>query len=255
MKKLALLALLTFFIPQLTVAAITASQLDTYMHSYYSGTVSSQVTADVSPTSNKLQLLMVFNDQSSGAAVEPTVSGCGLTWVKINTVNDITEYRVTLFRALGTVVGAPCHLTIDFGAGAEWAVGYTWTEFTGMDTTGTNGSGAIVQDNTFKSTSTSTPTVDLGAFSSIDNATFGAVAIEVGSPAIAQGSGFTELGEAYHTIYGVESEFRNDNDTSVDWTVNSASQVQATAVEIKVPATLTTHLLRGMGRTRNNTGR
>ena len=191
-------------------------------------------TASISPTANKLILLAVgsANVASNNA---PTVTGAGMTWTQVATsIDSATRRRVTLFRALSASPGSGA-LTIDFAGtthnNCQWSV----IEFSGIDTGGTNGANAIVQSVTNTSTGGTSATVTLAAFGAAGNATFGALR-QANGTGISPGSGFAELHETVFTGT-LESEFRNDNDTSVDWTWSGSSIWNALAVEIKAGTT------------------
>lgn len=104
-------------------------------------------TASITPAANALILAAIETDIGAGAPSIPTLTGNSLTWVQvIDCYFDQagTTHRLTVFRAMGEspTTGA---VTIDY-AGVTQA-GCTWVinQFTGVDTSGTNGSGAIVQ--------------------------------------------------------------------------------------------------------------
>jgi len=173
--------------------------------------------------------------------VDPTLSGCGLTWVAIGTVEEdvsVPSMRGgTLFRGLGTPsTGA---LTITFGVTHEscaWSV----AEATGIDTSGTNGSGAVVQVVTATGTGT-TPAVTLAAFGSANNATYAGVATR-GDLVTSPGTGFTLLGTATSSIssvVGVGSQYQLANDTSVDMTIATSDVWGIIGVEVKAAAAAT----------------
>lgn len=201
---------------------------------------SSSTTASYTPTANKLQLLTVASRTGiSTDPNQPTVTGDGLTWVVINSIvydtSSSSRRRVTLFRALGSSPSAGV-LTIDFGGQAQTDVTWIVDETTGMDTSGTDGSGAIVQSVTGKDESgTATSlTITLAAFGSTDNATYGSFGWD-GSPTQTAGTGFTEIDEQHDSVSDVAcgTEFRADNDTSVDASYSSAVLVGGIAIEIK----------------------
>lgn len=200
-------------------------------------------TASVSPTQNRLQLLLVnvTRGDSTNPAQPSSVTGCGLTWVLV----DSSQYDAAglgrgsafLYRALGTpTTGA---VTITLGYTASF-VAWTWDEFGSVNNSGTNGSGAIVQNAKATGTGNS-PSVTLSAFGSTDNATYGGLAHrDANGATFTAGTGFTELGENGTTstqrVFAA-SEWRNDNDTSVDGTVTSGADGWAMfAVEIKYAA-------------------
>lgn len=207
--------------------------------------LTSYSTASGSPTANSLQLLMVGSQTAAATVNVPTITGAGLTWVEVVTAIDSgNQRRCTLFRALGTPsVGA---LTIDFAGQSQIRCGWSWSEASGVDTSGTNGSGAIVQSaSALNNGGTVTGlTVTLGAFSSTNNATYGAIRHgTTTAQTVTPGTGFNELGEAPSgSFITYQSQYNLANDTSVDWTWPSESAFdEAVAAEIKafVPSTPT----------------
>jgi hypothetical protein len=140
-----------------------------------SNVASYATSSSFTPTANALVLCGVVNSKASTPDT-PTVSGNGLTWVQIATVTFGTiasaTIRATLFRALGAgpTNGAT---TADFAGvnqtGAHVFVG----QFRFADTTGTNGSGAIVQSTTNRADSGANPVITLSALASARNGVFG----------------------------------------------------------------------------------
>ena len=197
-------------------------------------------TASITPTANALVLVMVSAVRADGITYsDPTLSGNGLTWVAIGTVKEDdaggSRRGGTLFRSMGASPSAGA-ITITYGASHEscaWSV----AEFTGVDTTGTNGSGAVVQVVTATGTST-TPSVTLAAFGSSSNATYGGCATG-GLITGSAGTGFTQLGAVASvtpSIVGVVSEYQLANDTSVDMTLSGAEDWGIIGVEVKAAA-------------------
>ena len=191
-------------------------------------------TASITPHTGKLILLSVGNNRGAAGVVEATATGCGVTWVKVNSVTSSDSKQcLTLLRALGNpTTGA---ITIAFSTSpdtCEWSV----SEISNVDKSGTNGSAAIVQNATNKTDGTTVTgiTVTLSAFSNTNNATFGCVRVN-NSNTIVEGSGFTEISDGQSSGgQTLETEFKNSNDTTVDWTWGSSSnRSQAIAVEIK----------------------
>lgn len=121
------------------------------------------------PSANALVLAMVVN--TAGTAGTPTFSGNNLTWVEIATVPFLSsQYRLTVFRAMG---GAPSAGTgtASFG-GTQTGCIIRVIEFTGVDTSGSDGSGALVQTNSTSNTSAN-PALNLNAIASSRNAVVG----------------------------------------------------------------------------------
>lgn len=194
-------------------------------------------TASIAPSANKLVLLAVC---SVGATPQPapTVTGAGMTWTQVRQKQDgINGSRqITLFRALSASPGSGA-LTIDFGADTQGRCAWTVVEFGGVDTSGTNGANAVVQSADTYNIDDSPFQVTLGAFGHGSNATFGAFAPMASTVAtITSGTGFTELGE-YNPgteLIAIQSQWKNSNDTSVDWTFTSNTDVHlGIAAEIK----------------------
>lgn len=190
---------------------------------------SSFTTTSQSPGADRLQLLALSYSWAAARASPATitVTGCNLTWVQIASRAfwpDSTNFwnAVYIFRALGASPTTG-QLTVSAGSVDIWSWAYSWVECTGMDTSGTNGSGAIVQSASNAATGLSL-TVTLAAFASANNATYGAFGsgndfgnIVTHTP----GTGFTELHDTYAEFCGLGTQWRNDNDTSVDHTISN----------------------------------
>jgi hypothetical protein len=182
---------------------------------------------------------------SSGGEAPSSVTGCGLTWEKVDErvgfIGGSTPRTLTLWRSMGASPSTGA-LTINF-TNAMTACSWVISHHDGVDTSGTNGSGAIVQSVDNGATS-ATPSVTLAAFGSANNATYGCLGLGASGINIAAGTGFTEIGEANSTapVNDCQAEFRADNDTSVDWgNLGSSVAWGAIAIEIKAAATSTTH--------------
>lgn len=193
-------------------------------------------TASITPTTGSLIILAVESRIAVGVAggpVSPTVTGCGLTWVEIgnaNTSGATPNRQLTLFRAMGTAsTGA---LTIDFGSETQTHIGWLVFEISGTDTTGTNGSGAIVQFASGNGTGT-TALATLAALGSANNMAVG-VGLNTNPSVITPGSGFSEINEVQETESGTEFQAEYAlNDTTVDSTWTGSGTWIMTAVEVK----------------------
>lgn len=209
---------------------------------------SSSATASITPSSNKLILLSVYSRTGITAEPnEPTVSGNGLTWVKINGIyfdtTSSSRKKITLFRAMGSSPSTGA-ITINFAGQNQTDVYWMVEEVTGMETSGTNGSGAIIQSATRKEESWSggTITATLAAFASTDNATFGTFLADRGAGTSTVGSGFTALQRIDDSFNNMLDEYKNTNDTSVDATFDAGTGLSAggIAIEIKAAAVAST---------------
>jgi len=191
-------------------------------------------TASVSPGSNNLLLLSIANTDNTTAA--PTgIAGLGLTWVIIadrqyNTAGTLR--RISTWRALGAVT--PGTIVITFSGGTN-DIYWSLDQFSGVVTSGTNGSGAIVQEVDREETPAAvTASVTLAAFSHANNATYGAFGSS-GSDGATVGSGFT-LGATVGTNannVSLLTEWKATNDTVVDYSQTNSHKMGAVGIELK----------------------
>lgn len=198
-------------------------------------------TASITPTGNRLVLAFVYS-ASAGSPDQPTLSGNGITWVSVATLmNADHDVRVSLYRGMVASPSAGAVTITHTGTMLQclWSI----NEFDGVDTGGTNGSAAVVQSATGENTASTSLSVTLAAFGDAGNATFGGFGVvksgaaEVQSP----GTGFTELGDFQLDDDGlgwsVQTEWRADNDTTVDQSsASSHIRRQGIAAEIKAAA-------------------
>ncbi|MPZ50719.1 MAG: hypothetical protein GEU75_15710 [Dehalococcoidia bacterium] len=198
-------------------ALLTGSQDGTNASSYG--------TASISPAANRLIIALVLNRVGAGTPNTPSLSGNSLTWVQQRTEVEAAtfRYRISVFRAMGASPSSGA-VSISFSGQTQNYCGWIIAELSGVDTSGSNGVGAIVQDNGYaNTTNTLTPSVSLSAFESAANATLGCFIHGQGTP-INPGAGFTEVAdisvESNEQIY---MEFRAGNDTTVDCTATTGT--------------------------------
>jgi len=152
------------------------------------------VTASITPAANRLVLAYVGVVGTATAASTPTLSGCGLNWVVVATTGTNAVHENVLFRAMGaspTAGAVTITSTVTSPTRCNWSI----SEFDGVDTSGTDGSGAIVQSITAKPTTVSSVSTAFSAGITAGNGTFGGVDINV-SEAFTAGTGWTALGQA-----------------------------------------------------------
>lgn len=176
----------------------------------------SHTTASITPTANRLVLVCVVSRCGAGAAVIPTVTGCGMTWVVEESLSRSLE-GLSVTRGMSASPSAGS-LTLDFGA--QTATGCDWIviEFDDVDTSGSNGSGAVAQSESAGSATTATSgLVTLGAFASANNGTFGLFTHRAAEPTD-PGTGFTEIADISSTLppIALMAMWRADNATTVD---------------------------------------
>lgn len=193
-------------------------------------------TASITPTANRAILIWVANVRTAGTSNIPTLTGNGLTWVQVATVLAGTTDRLTLLRTMGASPSAGA-VTIDFAGQTQAYCMWSISEWDGVNTGGTNGSAAIVQAATNAQSSVTALTVTLGAFTAPANATAGGVYVSSIAENIVPGTGFTELGEIQDAseLAVLESEWRADNDPTVDWSWTTGSN-NALGIAVEIAA-------------------
>ena len=192
----------------------------------------SEDTASITPTANRLIIADILSLDSSGlnaGAAPSSLTSTGLTWVKITDVSyslaGFTTY-LSRWRAMGASPSAGV-VTIAFPPTGQTDIIWSIYESNGdVDTTGTNGSGAIVQSVTNTGTGTSLA-VTLAAFGSADNSALGFFGTE-NAGSFTVGSGFTQI----HALDVSLTEHKL-NDTSVDATYSVSGNWAGIATEVK----------------------
>jgi len=200
-------------------------------------------TGTLNPVANKLYLAVVTNSKTTPAIPDPvSLTGGGLTWTQVASSTH-TALRLTVFRALSASPGAAATLT----ASAQGGVSQTgWTiivvELDGIDTSGVNGAGAIVQSVAGDGGSALGGSLTLAAFGDpTNNAAFAAwehQAAEATTPE----AGWTELADITRTTpsRGAETEWRTGQDTTPTASWATSADWVGVAVEIKAaPGTAT----------------
>ncbi|MGZ6865283.1 MAG: beta strand repeat-containing protein [Blastococcus sp.] len=191
-------------------------------------------TASITPSANALVLLAVINTLGSGTAPTPTVSGNGLTWVQVQS-SGTSSRQLNVWRGMGASPTAGA-ITISTGATSTSSCLWSVIQYDGVDTSGTNGSGAIAQSFTATPAAATSTSQPFTTTPTAGNAVFGAVGLAVNNVATA-GSGWT-LGGATgvsSTAVGLLSEYDATDPlptaVSASWTGSGNSFV--IGVEVK----------------------
>lgn len=235
-RKLVAAILLCVLSAQPVMAAVSCSILT---QSASTTNATNYTSASVTPTADALVLLATVATRNSTVCSDNDVTGVtgnSLTWANIArqcfSSAGAPVQTVELWRTMGA---SPSTGTVNFDFSATTQLNASWViaECTGTDTSGTNGSGAIVQSATNLVEPGTSLTVTLGAFGSANNATFGVFGNST-NQAITPGTGFTELAEQQNSEgQTLQVQWRNDNDTSVD---ASWSSIDAGGIAIEIKA-------------------
>lgn len=192
-------------------------------------------TGSFTVTANRLALAaLACSDGTDPTEAPSSVTQGGLTWVKVANLNNEGGFRdLSVWRSMGA---APTTTTMTFTFGATktgciWAI----SEFANVDTSGTNGSGSIVQSTTTQtSPDTTALSATLAAFGSANNATYSAIQLN-NNPAITPDTSFTELSDGLVATPNtrLETQFLATNDTTPNNTWTGSSSASKVAIEIK----------------------
>ncbi|HEY7480635.1 MAG TPA: Ig-like domain-containing protein [Gemmatimonadales bacterium] len=187
-------------------------------------------TGSIAPAPNTLITIAVLGHRGVAATPSPIVTGGGMAaWEEVATVVfdslSIPSKRMTIYRAMSASPGSG-PLTITFAntvSNAQWIV----SQWSGVDLSGVNGAGAIVQTGSASADRVTTLTVTLNPFAHANNVAYGVVGVKKNVPAVNPGAGFTEIDEqpsGETTTCDLQAEWAtNDNTINATWTrANSA---------------------------------
>lgn len=178
-------------------------------------------------------LACIGNRQSAATVATPTLSGMGLTWVQIDTMPYAGNVnRITWFRAYGTPTTGV--VTIDFGGVTQICCEWDFNRYDGVDPSGTNGSGGIVQSTQGSGTSTTPSFTHTNAIAAANNCAVVAFRHPVNEGTTPRASAGTnvwvETGDSPHALPSValETQFGAptagnvlESTVSASWLTNS----------------------------------
>jgi hypothetical protein len=172
--------------------------------------------AAISPGPNTLVTVAVLSHRATGA-ISPTISGGGLSaWEQVASVDfDTLGFplrRMTIFRAMSASPGSG-PITISFSANVsncQWIV----SQWDGVDTSGVNGAGAIVQTGSNRANAGNGLAVTLASLGNVTNVAYGVFGVNKNVPAITPGAGFTKIDEQ-------ASGESTPGDLLAEWTPNN----------------------------------
>ena len=187
---------------------------------FSSADASSYATSSITLTADRVAIAVLLHRDSDGGPPTPTATGNGITWTnQANAVRD-TNWRFNIFTAVTGSAPSAGAVTFTMGESQEFAA-WIIVEGTNIDEVT-----AIVQA-VFTADNSSPYETTLAAFGSSNNATIGFMSTYAIERDITAGSGFTELDEVDVNTGGdaatISFEWRNDNDTGVDFTSTSGN--------------------------------
>ena len=195
-------------------------------------------TAVIAPVPNTLVTVAVLSHRST-AAITPTLSGGGMSsWTQVASVDfdlvSSSKRRLTIFRAMSpSPTSGPITITYTSSvSNVQWIV----SQWTGVETSGVNGSGAIVQSGSSRSDGSTGLAVALNAFTRANNVAYGVVGMSGSGSAVTPGTGFAEIAEQPSgESSALETEWTTgDNTIDAGWA--SAFKAALLGVEIQAAA-------------------
>ncbi len=172
-------------------------------------------TASISPAPNTLVTITLLSHRST-ATISPTVTGGGMaSWDLVASVDFDTlalpHRRLSIYRAMSATPGSG-PITFKFTnqvSNLEWSV----SQWTGVETSGVNGAGAIGQTGSTRADAVNGLSVALAPFASPANVALGAFGVNSQVAAITPGAGFSELSE-------LPANEGTRGDLQTEWAVN-----------------------------------
>lgn len=150
---------------------------------------SSYTTTDtLAPQTNTLYLVSISVPDSRTVS---SVSGCGFTWTQVATVTQ-GAFTQAVYRGMKSSGLSTGTITVNLSGAVTHNAEIIIDEFVGADTSGTDGSGAIIQSATNGSASATSLTVALSAFAGTSNFGFGAF-LRAGTETPTPDNGYTGL--------------------------------------------------------------
>lgn len=178
--------------------------------------------------------LYLFIATTTGTTNNGTITATTTTWTNVANVGDATR-RVQIFRCVpsSTVSGESVQLGT-FGGGSTGYSVAIW-EITGVPTTGTNGSDAIVQAVTATGTATANPSITMSGLANSNSAVIAVFANSLNPFGGTAESGWTEDFDSGYTTPDAGSYYMSrltttDNTPTV---TASASDWAGVAIELK----------------------
>ena len=231
MRRLIVISIFTLTICSQSQAAIVCSSLTSGSSTT---DATSYETASITPTSNALVLLAFTSRTATADIVVGTASGNSLTWDLVDNIPVSGNNRTVVVRRAMGVSPTTGTITISFGAQTQTSAIWSVVECTGVDTSGSNGSGAIVQSIDQDSGAMATSfTNTMADFGSTANAGYTA-AMHIANEATTPGSSWSEIHDVAiaENAYGFQTQYKiNDKVGTASWATSSF--FQDIAIEIK----------------------
>jgi hypothetical protein len=190
----------------------------------YSGLVLTSLTG----VTGCLYTLAIMASRAASTTSAPSVSGWGTTWVEIsNSVFNSTatpRSRLTLLRTTLATGSGPGNISITFGASAHDGVVVFLQKWDGVDiSSGTFGSGTIVQFLTGRANVNATPSITLTNSIGAGNATYAAWGTDtIFAPTAGSGYTLLDFDNMTAPAHAAHDVWRADGQQLVDSTIAGA---------------------------------
>ena len=204
-------------------------------------------TASVAPAANALVTVSIDSSEAVAPSTTPTVTGNGITYTLVN--NRIQGGgHCFVFRGMAA---SPTNgqITVDFGAVTKTSCTIIVDQHTGVNTSGSNGSGAVVQSAVNSAASGTSLAITLAAFGDATNNVAFGLHVHAANEVTTLGTGFAELGEGRGTPPSrcSQTEWKTGEDTSVDASWVSSVANLGIALEIAIAPSGLSGNAKGLG--------
>jgi hypothetical protein len=198
-------------------------------------------TTTITPGAGRLVLAFVLSRKVGGPGT-PTASRNSLTWQQVASTLNVAagNSRITCFRAMGPAPSAG-PLTLDFAGQQQEACAWSVFEYDSVDGTGTDGSGAVAQQQTTSGSGT-TLAVTLGPLAdAAASVVVGGIALGINETVMA-GAGFVQI-DLQPFLQGttrgtLETEDRTGGSSTVNWSWPAMANAGAIALEVRAASVI-----------------
>lgn len=197
-------------------ATVNANKLQLFFLRGTRSAVDPQTPSDVANGANKMALIGSVGYHSTAAPIK----------------------RLFVYRYLGS--GFTGGWTVTVAAPGWTSASWSWMELDGIDTSGTNGSGAIVQSGSTAGAGVTSFTIDLANLTNASNALVGGYGSANNTDDFTVGGSFTLMHNISDATFGrVQTEYAipGDSDGDVDGSWGAAKTFGAFGVEVQVAST------------------
>lgn len=239
MRRIALGAVLSLVLLGLATPVLAAPSCALLTNNTSDTNQTSFSTASVTLTANRLILLFVVTRHGTVEPNVPTATSTGATWATVDSQVFNTLQKISVLRTMvsSDQTGA---IAVDFAGQTQNTQAWSVVECSSVDTSGTNGSGAVVTSNKNSVSTNTVITLTFSAYSSSNNRpVVGFGANPINSTGTIDWTSLSNQSSAAEGIaLGVAWRDATD-DTTASYTYGFNANMGGVGVEVKGPSQAT----------------